>query len=52
MKNDKFNKNSNNNINNNNCSNTEIIPIITYVNVDTNKFIIYEENKNKSGIYR
>jgi hypothetical protein len=52
MKNYKFNQNSNNNINNNNCSNTEIIPVITYVNVERNKFIICEENVNKSGVYR
>lgn len=53
MRKDKFNKNSNNNnINNNNYSDTVIIPIITYINVDTNKSIIYEENSNKSGIYR
>jgi group I intron endonuclease len=35
-------QNDNNNIN--------IIPIISYSNVD--KYIIYKENKNKSGIYR
>lgn len=52
MKNNKSNQNSNNNINNNNCSNIKIIPIITYTNVDRNKFIIYEENVNKSGVYR
>ena len=52
MKNNKFNLNSKSNINNNNCTNIPIIPIITYNNIDTNKCIILEENKNKSGIYR
>ena len=35
-----------------NNSNLELIPIATYVNPDRNKFIIYKENRNKSGIYR
>ena len=43
---------NNNSINNNNYSNKVIIPIITYVNIDINRSIIYEENRNKSGIYR
>lgn len=30
----------------------KIIPIKTYPNADINKFIIYKENKGKSGIYR
>lgn len=30
----------------------KIIPIKTYSNADTNKFIIYKDNKGKSGIYR
>ena len=43
---------NNNSINSNNCNNTLIIPIITYINVDTNKCTILEENINKSGVYR
>lgn len=35
-----------------NCSSKRIIPIVTYVNADTNKFIICKENRNKSGVYR
>jgi hypothetical protein len=42
---------NNNNISNN-CSNTKIIPVIRYANADTNKSIIYKENKDKSGVYR
>lgn len=53
MKNDKFSlNNNNNNIKNNNSINTDIIPVITYVNADIDKFRIYEENRNKSGVYR
>jgi group I intron endonuclease len=37
---------------NNKSSNTEIIPIITYSNLDLNKSRVYAENKRKSGIYR
>jgi hypothetical protein len=40
----------NNDYNNNN--NVGIIPIVSYFNADKNKFIVYKENKNKSGIYR
>ena len=29
-----------------------IIPVISYSNAEKYKFIIYKENKNKSGIYR
>jgi len=29
-----------------------IVPIISYLNIDENKNIIYKENKGKSGIYR
>ena len=36
----------------NNNNNVNIIPIISYSNADKYKFIIYEENRNKSGIYR
>lgn len=28
------------------------MPIVSYVNPETNKFVIYKENRNKSGIYR
>jgi hypothetical protein len=38
--------------NNNNSNNKNIMPVVSYVNVEKNKFIIYEENRNKSGIYR
>lgn len=37
---------------NNNNNNFEVTPLITYVNLDINKFIIYNENRGKSGIYR
>ena len=33
-------------------NNKNIIPVVSYSNADKDKFIIYEENKNKSGIYR
>src|ERR1700721_2830111 len=36
----------------NKSSNTEIIPVITYSNLDLNKSRVYAENKRKSGIYR
>ena len=36
----------------NNNNNVNIIPVVSYSNVDKYKFIIYEENRNKSGIYR
>jgi len=36
----------------NNNNNGNIIPIITYTNLGSNKYILYQENKNKSGIYR
>jgi excinuclease UvrABC nuclease subunit len=52
MENNKFNLNNKSNIKSNNCINTPIIPIITYINVDTNKSTILEENRNKSGVYR
>lgn len=51
MKNIKFNAN-NSNINNDNSILKKIIPIITYANADTNKSNIYEENRDKSGVYR
>jgi group I intron endonuclease len=31
---------------------TKIIPILTYNDVENNKYNIYKENRNKSGIYR
>ena len=40
------------NMQNNNNKNVNIIPIVSYSNADKDKFIIYKENKNKSGIYR
>lgn len=51
MKNNKFNSN-NSNIDKNNSINTKIVPVITYAITDINKSIIYEENRNKSGVYR
>ena len=38
--------------NNNYNNNINIIPVVSYFNADKYKFIIYKENKNKSGIYR
>jgi group I intron endonuclease len=35
-----------------NNNDINIIPEVTYNNADINKFIIYKENRNKSGIYR
>jgi group I intron endonuclease len=35
-----------------NNNNIEIIPVVSYSNADKDKFILYKENKNKSGIYR
>ena len=37
---------------NNNNNNVNIIPVVSYSNADKDKFIVYEENRNKSGIYR
>jgi hypothetical protein len=34
-----------------NKNNKNIFPIVSYSNVNRDKFIIYKENKNKSGIY-
>jgi len=39
----------NNKMNNNN---NKIMPIITYKDLEKNKYSIYEENRNKSAIYR
>lgn len=33
-------------------NNKNLIPLLTYVNADLDKYIIYKENKNKAGIYR
>lgn len=33
-------------------NNINIIPVVSYSNADKDKFIVYKENKNKSGIYR
>lgn len=33
-------------------NNMKLVPLITYINVDRNKFRIYKENRGKSGIYR
>jgi len=38
--------------NNNYNNNINIIPVVSYFNADKYKFIVYKENKNKSGIYR
>lgn len=38
--------------NNNNNNNIIIKPVITYINADIHKSIIYKDNKNKSAIYR
>jgi group I intron endonuclease len=37
---------------NNNNNNVNIIPVVSYSNAYKDKSIIYEENRNKSGIYR
>ena len=41
---------------NNNNKNTynikKLIPVVTYSNVDIDKYKIYEGNKGKSGVYR
>jgi group I intron endonuclease len=37
---------------NNNISNNNIMPYITYTDLDINKYTIYEENRNKTAIYR
>jgi group I intron endonuclease len=42
---------NNNNINNTN-NNMNIIPEVIYANAETDKSIIYEENINKSGVFR
>jgi len=38
--------------NNNKNNNVNIIPEVIYVNVETDKSRIYEENRNKSGVFR
>ena len=43
----------NNNINMKNNDNRQtIVPVVSYFNLDTNKSLIYKENKGKSVIYR
>jgi len=42
--------NKKNNTNNN--TNNKITPIITYIDLDKNKYTIYENSRNKSAIYR
>ena len=37
---------------NNNINKDNIIPCKSYINLENNKFIIYEENRKKPGIYR
>jgi len=37
---------------NNNNNNVNIISVVSYSNAYKDKSIIYEENRNKSGIYR
>lgn len=37
---------------NNNNNRKSIVPVVSYLKLDTNKSIIYKENKRKSGIYR
>lgn len=39
-------------MNNKNNNKMKLIPIVTYNNMDINKYIIYKENRGKSGIYR
>lgn len=39
-------------MNNNNNNNINVMPIVSYSNAEKCKFIVYEENRNKSGIYR
>lgn len=38
--------------NNKENNNVNIIPVVKYINVDLDKSFIYEENINKSGVYR
>jgi hypothetical protein len=40
------------NNNNYHYNNVNIISVVSYSNAEKNKFIIYKENRNKSGIYR
>jgi len=47
-----ININKNTYMNNKENNNINIIPKVTYNNADIDKFIIYEENRNKSGVYR
>ena len=40
------------NFNDNNNSSSNIVPVVSYVNADIDKFIIYKENKGKCEVYR
>jgi group I intron endonuclease len=44
--------NINNTLNSKANNNINIIPIIKYINAETDKSIVYEENINKSGVFR
>lgn len=46
------NNNINNTLNKNISKSKNIIPIITYINLEINKPVIYKDNEKKSGIYR
>jgi hypothetical protein len=41
-----------NNNSNNILYSIKLVPAIIYPNADTDKFIIYAENINKSGVYK
>jgi hypothetical protein len=36
----------------NNYNNLNIVPVVSYINADINRFIVYKENKGKCGVYR
>jgi hypothetical protein len=44
--------NNTNNRNKNMQNNIIVIPVVKYTNAEIDKFRVYKENKNKSGIYR
>lgn len=35
-----------------NNNNSNVVPIVSYINANTNKSLILKENKGKCGIYR
>ena len=37
---------------NGNIANNKLIPLLTYTDADLDKYLVYKENKNKTGIYR